>query len=235
MNESERELFEKRLLSLSKGFDYPRTPDIAGSVRTLLKPVSQPRLVSRYFGSAQHKLLVWSITFILVLFSSLMLIPPARAAIIEFIQIGIVRIFPRAVEGTPSPITGSPAPVTATSQSLIPLRDATIRDGDVVVGYDKDMVTNAPPLEDDEGSLSRGQEEKLYDYYGISYDATERGAAWTPAEDLGTTTGAATTPHTGQPVGAVGDSTVTTSPGPSSTTPTTRSPGRPTSRSQPPQ
>jgi len=50
---------------------------------------------------------------------------------------------------------------------LIPLRDATIRDGDVVVGYDKDMVTNAPPLEDDEGSLSRGQEEKLYDYYGI--------------------------------------------------------------------
>ncbi len=43
------------------------------------------------------------------------------------------------------------------------------------------------------GSLSRGQEEKLYDYYGISYDATERGAAWTPAEDRGTTMGAATT------------------------------------------
>jgi hypothetical protein len=54
-------------------------------------------------------------------------------------------------------------------------------------------VTNAPPLEDDEGSLSRGQEEKLYDYYGISYDATKRGAAWTPAEDLGTTTSDATT------------------------------------------
>jgi hypothetical protein len=80
-----------------------------------------------------------------------------------------------------------------TSQSLIPLRDATIRDGDVVVGYDKDTVTNAPPLEDDEGSLSRGHEEKLYDYYGISYDATKRGAAWTPAEDLATTTDDVTT------------------------------------------
>ena len=80
-----------------------------------------------------------------------------------------------------------------TSQSLIPLRDATIRDGDVVVGYDKDMVTNAPRLGDDEGSLSRGQEQKLYDYYGISYDATKRGAAWTPAEDLTTATGDATT------------------------------------------
>jgi sporulation protein YlmC with PRC-barrel domain len=93
--------------------------------------------------------------------------------------------------------TGEPSFVAANTgllgQSLIPLRDATIRDGDVVVGYDKDMVTNAPPLEDDEGSLSPGQEEKLYDYYGISYDATERGAAWTPSEDLGTTTDDATT------------------------------------------
>ncbi len=93
--------------------------------------------------------------------------------------------------------TGEPSFVAANTgllgQSLIPLRDATIRDGDVVVGYDKDMVTNAPPLEDDEGNLSRGQEEKLYDYYGISYDATKRSAAWTPAEDLATTTDDATT------------------------------------------
>jgi sporulation protein YlmC with PRC-barrel domain len=94
--------------------------------------------------------------------------------------------------------TGEPSFVAANtgllglSQSLIPLRDAIIRDGDVVVGYDKDMVTNAPQLEDDEGSLSRGQEQKLYDYYGISYDAT-KGAAWTPAKVLDTTTSDATT------------------------------------------
>ena len=98
--------------------------------------------------------------------------------------------------------TGEPSFVAANtgllglSPSLIPLRDATIRDGDVVVGYDKDMVTNAPPLEDDEGSLSRGQQEKLYDYYGISYD-TKTDAAWAPAEDLDTTTGDATTGTTG--------------------------------------
>ncbi len=68
---------------------------------------------------------------------------------------------------------------------MIPLRDATIRDGDVVVGYDKDMVTNAPPLEDDEGSLSRGQEEKLYDYYGISYDATKKRRGLDPRRGSG--------------------------------------------------
>ncbi len=111
MNESERELFEKRLLSLSKGFDYPRTPDIARAVMTRLRPAQRYRFISRR--------LAWSLTLVLIVFSSLMLIPPARAAIIEFIQIGIVRIFPRPVEVTPT--TESLVPVTATSQSLIPL------------------------------------------------------------------------------------------------------------------
>jgi hypothetical protein len=98
--------------------------------------------------------------------------------------------------------TGEPSFVAANtgllgmSLSLIPLRDATIRDGDVVVGYDKDMVTNAPRLEDDEG-LSRGQEERLYDYYGISYDVTQTDAAWTPAELLDTASDDATTGTTG--------------------------------------
>ena len=99
--------------------------------------------------------------------------------------------------------TGEPSFVAANtgllgmSQSLIPLRDATIRDGDVVVGYDKDMVTNAPRLGDDEGTLSRGQEQKLYDYYGISYDVTKTDAAWAPAEVLDATSDDATTGTTG--------------------------------------
>ena len=42
------------------------------------------------------------------------------------------------------------------------------------------------------GQPVAGQEEKPYEDYGIGYDATERRVAWTPAEDLGTTTGVAT-------------------------------------------
>jgi hypothetical protein len=120
MDELQQELFEKQLLSLSKGLDYPRTPDIAGSVMTRLRPSTRPHFIS--------KRLAWSLTLILVLFSSLMLIPPARAAIIEFIQIGIVRIF--RAEPTPlsPPNQGAPStmmPVTATPgsspQPLIPI------------------------------------------------------------------------------------------------------------------
>ena len=123
MNELEQELFEKRLISIAKGLDYPRTADIAGSVTTRLRPVTRPRFISRK--------LAWSLTILLILFSSLMLIPPARAAIIEFIQIGIVRIFsgtptPPSLpnEGLPStmiPLTATPGP---TSQPLIPILES---------------------------------------------------------------------------------------------------------------
>ena len=107
MSELERELFEERLVVIAKGFDYPRTPDIAGSVMTRLRPSTRPRFISRR--------LAWSLTIILILLSSLMLIPPARAAILEFIQIGIVRIFPRSVEPTVE------APRTAIPESIVPM------------------------------------------------------------------------------------------------------------------
>jgi len=120
MNELQQELFEKQLLSLSKGLDYPRTPEIAGSVMTRLHGATPPRFISRR--------LVWSLTIILILFASLMLIPPARAAILEFIQIGVVRIFraeptplpppDQEIPATTVPMTVTPVP---TSRPLIPL------------------------------------------------------------------------------------------------------------------
>ena len=115
MNELEQELFEERLISIAGGLEYPRTPDIAGSVTARLLPVTRPR------GRRASRAVAWSLTIALVLCSSLMLIPPARAAIIEFIQIGIVRIFPPDVEPTPgmtptpTPIAGAQMPVTATA------------------------------------------------------------------------------------------------------------------------
>src|SRR5512134_570242 len=131
MNELQQELFEKQLLSLAKGMEYPRTPGIAGSVMTRLHNFpSTTGSGVRGEGRPQFfsKRLAWSLTIILILFASLMLIPPVRAAVIEFIQIGVVRIF----QGEPTPVTppnqefpSTMLPVTATpaatSQPLIPL------------------------------------------------------------------------------------------------------------------
>lgn len=120
MNELQRELFEKQLVSIARGLEYPRTPDIAGSVMQHLRPSPRHRFISRRFA--------WSLVVLLVLFSSLMLIPPARAAILDFIQIGIVRIFPaeptqvsppqQEFPSTRVPVTATPAP---TLEPLIPI------------------------------------------------------------------------------------------------------------------
>lgn len=109
--------FEAQLRSIAGGMGYPRTPDIAVSVSERIRSTTRPRFMSRTFA--------WSLTVVLVLMTSLMLIPPARAAILDFIQIGVVKIF--RAEPTPAPrpqqpsgmvpLTATPAP---TSQPLIP-------------------------------------------------------------------------------------------------------------------
>ena len=125
MNELQQELFEKQISSIAKSLDYPRTPDVAGSVMKRLSTRAKGMTGERRFVSRR---LAWSLTVILILVSSLMLIPPARAAILEFIQIGIVRIF----RAKPTPVTppqqqfpATMVPVTATpivtSEPLIPV------------------------------------------------------------------------------------------------------------------
>jgi hypothetical protein len=112
--------FEAQVRSIASGMTYPRTPNIAASVGARLRSGSRPALLSRR--------LAWSLTILLVLISSLMLIPPARAAILEFIQIGVVRIFrsePTPVFPPDQEMPSTIAPVTATiaptPQPLIPI------------------------------------------------------------------------------------------------------------------
>ena len=151
MSELERELFEKQLISIAKGLDYPRTPDITASVMTRLRASTRPRFVFRR--------LAWSLAIILVIFSSLMLIPPARAAIIEFIQIGIVRIFPRPTEppvdlirtATPDSITPMTATPSLPSATLIPSLSrvagiTTLVDAQQKVDYSILLPTYPPDL-----------------------------------------------------------------------------------------
>jgi hypothetical protein len=142
MNELQQERFEKQISSIAESLDYPRTPDVAGSV--------MKRLSTRGIRGDERSIsrrLAWSLTVILILVSSLMLIPPARAAILEFIQIGIVRIF--RTESTPVtppqqefpativPVTATPA---ITSEPLIPILErmageVTLEGAQQIVNY----------------------------------------------------------------------------------------------------
>ena len=73
--------------------------------------------------------------------------------------------------------TGDPSWVTAktglfgTKESFVPLQGADVRGNDVVVGYDKAKVKDAPNVDPD-GSLSPEEENQLYDYYGLGSGTT---------------------------------------------------------------
>lgn len=129
--------FEAQLDSIASRMEYPHTPDIAGSVSARLRSSTRPRFISRTFAR--------SLVIALILISSLLIIPPVRAAVLEFIQIGIVRIFPRSVEptaegtGPATPETLMP-PTATPDASLMPLLEdiageTTLANAQQIVSY----------------------------------------------------------------------------------------------------
>lgn len=109
--------FEAQIRSIAGEMEYPPTPNIAGSVAARLRAPSRARLAGRTFAR--------SLVLVLVLVASLLVIPPVRAAVVEFIQIGIVRIFQAEPAPLPQETPATLVPVTATpvltQTALIPL------------------------------------------------------------------------------------------------------------------
>ncbi len=85
MSEQRKVDFETQLIALAKDFPFPPTPDIAG------------RFDWRQFDSKwrvfQARPLAWAMVVLLVVLASLVAVPHVRARLLEFLQIGSVRIF----------------------------------------------------------------------------------------------------------------------------------------------
>jgi len=91
--------FDKDLSGLARRFEYPATPALAGRVRAALDAPGRRMVVS------WKPLAVALLVILLVLFS----VPPVRAGLVDFFQVGVVRIF-RLLPATPPPAPkGSPS------------------------------------------------------------------------------------------------------------------------------
>ena len=75
------ERYEKSMFALLAGFEYPRTPDLAASFRRSTS-VSRSKPMARAFA----------IALLLVAVAALLAVPEVRARLLEFLQIGGVRI-----------------------------------------------------------------------------------------------------------------------------------------------
>jgi hypothetical protein len=103
--------WEARLRAAARTFPYPPTPDIAGGVRSRLdaKAERPARLRPR---------LAWAVIAVLLILGGLLAVPQVRAAVVQFLQIGAIRIF--LVEPTPTM-----TPTTVTSPGPLPPMLAT--------------------------------------------------------------------------------------------------------------
>lgn len=104
--------FENRLKELAGEFSYPTTPPIA---REVIGRIRKPARPSRK--------LAWALVILLLAFASLMAVPTVRAAVIEFIQIGVVYIFP-SNEAQPAETPEPKTTVTVVPTSLIPFLES---------------------------------------------------------------------------------------------------------------
>ncbi len=123
------ELFENRLRAAAQQLPYPPTPDIAGAVRQRL---AASGMGTPHPAGARRR---WQTAFaltallLLLLAAGSLAVPSVRAAVAEFIQLGVMRIF--LPEPTPTPVPASsstPGPTltpatTATPPDLISLEE----------------------------------------------------------------------------------------------------------------
>ncbi|MFN8494688.1 MAG: hypothetical protein U0350_44210 [Caldilineaceae bacterium] len=103
---------ETRLTQAANRFPYPPTPDIAGRVA---RRITQPVLALQ---RRRTRLAAFIALFVLLI--GLLSVPPVRAALLEFLQIGAVRI--RFVQPTPAPtpITTMPPITFVPPQPTVP-------------------------------------------------------------------------------------------------------------------
>jgi hypothetical protein len=86
---------ENRLRAVAQGMPYPPTPDIASAVRQRLERA--PKAGTRW------RLALVTATVVLALLAGLLSVPAVRAAVLEFLQIGAIRIILPVPTNTPTP------------------------------------------------------------------------------------------------------------------------------------
>jgi uncharacterized protein (TIGR02271 family) len=96
---------------------------------------------------------------------------------------GIGQIFVDDQSGRPEWVTAKTG-LFGTGESFVPLAESTVTGEDITVPYDKDMVKDAPRLDDVNGHLSESEEADLYSYYGLNY-SDARSDSGLPAGESG--------------------------------------------------
>lgn len=112
MNKANPDFFEQSIQALALRFIYPPAPDLASQFRTGRQPRPLQPPGSR---KALYLRLAIGMLLILTFMASLLAVPPVRAQILEFLQVGAIRVFFGESTPTPQEDAGSAPAATAVS------------------------------------------------------------------------------------------------------------------------
>lgn len=130
---NQNDQWEARVQHLAHRFTYPPTPDIASSVKEQLNVEKSRHQSARLSRDQISRQLAWAATVVLLILAGLLAVPQVRAAVVEFLQIGAIRIFlaePTATATVPprqlaTPSGQPPRPSATPIASLLDLAGAT--------------------------------------------------------------------------------------------------------------
>jgi hypothetical protein len=128
--------WQNQLAAVARALPYPPTPNLALAV--LPRTVKPVRGVGyQGLGQSTVRRMRYALAAGLILLAALLAVPAVRAGLIEFLQVGVVRIWlgpsptptlaPTAT-GTPLPPTGTPTPIGTPLQSVLDLSGSTTLD-----------------------------------------------------------------------------------------------------------
>jgi hypothetical protein len=112
MDANQHMTLEEQLRMWSQELPYPTTPDIAGAVAHRLKERAEPR-------GRPHLRLVWALVAILLVLGALMAVPAVRAQVLEYLQIGAIRIFLTAPTPTATQAESQVSPPSGIQGNLL--------------------------------------------------------------------------------------------------------------------
>lgn len=120
--------WEEQLQTVARTFPYPPTPDLASAVQQGLAEQSSRRWAT--IGTPRLRPVWVALLALLLLLAGLLAVPPVRAALQEWLQIGAVRIWLVPPTATPilQPETPNPHPTATPLASLFDLAGATTLD-----------------------------------------------------------------------------------------------------------
>jgi len=101
---------EALIIEAANNLPYPPTPDIIGVVK-------QQLTAKQSHITIQTRHLVWATLIVLFILAGLLVVPQVRAAVVEFLQLGAIRVLlvePTPTAATPPPTASPKAPPTAT-------------------------------------------------------------------------------------------------------------------------